>query len=103
MQIVSSGNNLHEMSKPIFCKKKKKIGKKNNKLSSAEYAHRAVKVNDAMNNGTQGYSPNEKIDTDKLLAHSDPNIDQISISWFYEYHLIIKRECTILYILLGYM
>ena len=53
---------------------------KNNKLSSAEYAHRAVKVNDAMNNGTQGYSPNEKIDTDKLLAHSDPNLDQISIS-----------------------
>ena len=23
MQIVSNGNNLHEMSKPIFCEKKK--------------------------------------------------------------------------------
>ena len=31
MQIVSNGNNLHEMSKPVFWKKKKKKKKKERK------------------------------------------------------------------------
>ena len=41
MQIVSIGDNLHEMSKPIFCKK----GKKNViDMSSTEFSQRLVKV-----------------------------------------------------------
>ena len=42
MQIVSNGDNLHEMSIPVFLEKKKKniIN-----LSSAELAPRVVKVN----------------------------------------------------------
>ena len=44
MHIVSLGDNLHEMSKPSFLKKKKK--KKNViNLSSSELAQRVVKVN----------------------------------------------------------
>ena len=31
MYIVSTGHNLHEMSKPIFLKKKQKKNKKNSK------------------------------------------------------------------------
>ena len=42
MQIVSTGDNLHEISKPIFSKKNKKNIVK---LSSAELAQRVVKVN----------------------------------------------------------
>ena len=46
MQIVSTGDNLHEMSYPVFRKKKKKKRKKKKKkekkniinLSSAEFA-----------------------------------------------------------------
>ena len=47
MLIVSNGNNLHEMSKPVFLdrkKKKKKTRKNIANLSSAEYAERVVKV-----------------------------------------------------------
>ena len=33
MQIVSSGDNLHEMSNPIFCEKQAKYSK----MSSAEF------------------------------------------------------------------
>ena len=44
MHIVSLGDNLHEMSKPFFLKKKKR--KKNViNLSSSELAQRVVKVN----------------------------------------------------------
>ena len=42
MQIVSKGDNLHEMSKPAFLKKNKK---NITKLSSTELAQRMVKVN----------------------------------------------------------
>ena len=44
--IVSSGDNLREMSKPVFLdrKKKKKSRKNIANLSSAEYAERVVKV-----------------------------------------------------------
>ena len=50
MQIVSSGDSLHEMSKPILLEKKqnKKKTTKNKtsiNLSSAEFAKRLVKVN----------------------------------------------------------
>ena len=41
MQIVSIGDNLHEMSNAVFRKNKKNI----TKLSSAELAKRVVKVN----------------------------------------------------------
>ena len=41
MQIVSSGNNLHEMSKPVFWEKFKK---NTINLSSTELAHRVIKV-----------------------------------------------------------
>ena len=41
MQIVSSGDNLHDMSKPISGKNKKNIVN----LSSAELAQKVVKVN----------------------------------------------------------
>ena len=44
MQILSNGDNLHEISNPFFSKKKKKKKKKNNNLSSAELAQRVVKV-----------------------------------------------------------
>ena len=40
MQIVSNGDNLHEMSNPVSGKNKKNIIN----LSSAEYAQRVVKV-----------------------------------------------------------
>ena len=40
MQIVSTGDNLHEMSNPVFLEKKKNIIN----LSSAELAKRVVKV-----------------------------------------------------------
>ena len=40
MQIVSNGDNLHEMSNPIFLWK---IRKKIMNLSSAEFAHTVVK------------------------------------------------------------
>ena len=40
VQIVSRGDNLHEISKPIFWKNKKNIIS----LSSAEFAQRVVKV-----------------------------------------------------------
>ena len=43
MQIVSSGDNLHEMSKPIFWKIKNVKGIFN--LSSAEFAQRVVRIN----------------------------------------------------------
>ena len=42
MQIVSWGDNLHEMSKPIFWEKKKK--KNIISLPSAKYAHRMVQA-----------------------------------------------------------
>ena len=42
MQIVSSGDNLHEMTKPIFWKNKEKKNIIN--LSAAEFAQRVVKV-----------------------------------------------------------
>ena len=41
MQIVSSGDNLHEMSKPTSVKNEKNIIS----LSSAEFANRVIKVN----------------------------------------------------------
>ena len=41
MQIVSIGDNLHEMSNPIFWEKKKKII---TNLSSPELAQREVKI-----------------------------------------------------------
>ena len=40
MQIVSNGDNLHEILNPVFWKNKNNIIN----LSSAEYAHRLVKV-----------------------------------------------------------
>ena len=40
MQIVSLGDNLHKMSKPIFCENRKDIIN----LSSAAFAHRVVNV-----------------------------------------------------------
>ena len=40
MQIVSLGDNLHEMLKPIFWDKEKNI----NDLSSAKFVPRAIKV-----------------------------------------------------------
>ena len=42
MQIVSIGDSLHEMSDPVFWEKNKKniIN-----FSSAEFAHRVVKIN----------------------------------------------------------
>ena len=43
MQIVSLGDNLHEMSELIFCEIKKKKNIAN--LSSTELAQRVVKVN----------------------------------------------------------
>ena len=46
MQIVSSGDNLHEISKPIFWKKSENIID----LSSAELALRVVKVKKCYNN-----------------------------------------------------
>ena len=45
MQIVLSGDNLHETSKPIFFSEKKKKKKKNIvNLSTAELTQRVVKV-----------------------------------------------------------
>ena len=41
MQIVASGNNLHEISKPVFSENKKSIIN----LSSAKFAQRVVKIN----------------------------------------------------------
>ena len=43
MQIVSIGNNLHEMSNPVFWENKKTI----TDLSSAELVQRVVQVKDA--------------------------------------------------------
>ena len=42
MQIVPNGDNLHEMSEPVFCEKLEKII---TNLLSAELAKRVVKVN----------------------------------------------------------
>ena len=47
MQIFSNGDNLREMSNPIFWKKRKNIN-----LSSAEFAHRVVKQNEYVCNGS---------------------------------------------------
>ena len=47
MHIVSSGDNLHEMSDPVFWKKKKKKKKKKKYITnfwSAELAQSVVKV-----------------------------------------------------------
>ena len=44
MQIVSNGDNLHEMSNPVFWEK----NTKNINLLSAEFAQRGVKVNQAI-------------------------------------------------------
>ena len=45
MQIVSIGDNLHEVSNLIFSKKKKKNYKwKISRLSSVEFAHNMVSV-----------------------------------------------------------
>ena len=41
MQIVSSGDNLHEMSNPVFLEKKKK---KITNMNSAEFAQRWAMV-----------------------------------------------------------
>ena len=40
MQIVSNGDNLHEMSNPVLCENKKSV----TSLSSADLARRVVKV-----------------------------------------------------------
>ena len=40
MQILSNGDNLHEISNPVFCENKKNIIR----LSSAELTHRVVKT-----------------------------------------------------------
>ena len=45
MQIVSNGDNLHEMSNPVFSGNKKNVSS----LSSAELAQRVVKVNSLPN------------------------------------------------------
>ena len=50
MQIVSTGDNLQEMSKPIFWKKKKKDI---NKLLSAKYAHGVWK---RLNSASKGFN-----------------------------------------------
>ena len=42
MQIVSNGDNLHEMSNPVFLEKK---SENFINLSSAEFAQRMIKVN----------------------------------------------------------
>ena len=52
MQIVSSGDNLHEIFKPIFWKKKKK--EKNVNLSSAEHAHIILIIGSLINMQVQG-------------------------------------------------
>ena len=44
MQIVSSGDNLHEMSNPVFWKKLEKNKKKITNLPSAELAQRVIKT-----------------------------------------------------------
>ena len=49
MQIVSLGDNFHEMSKPISGEKKQKKPKKNKKnitnVSSAEFTHSVLSLN----------------------------------------------------------
>ena len=44
MQIVSNGDNLHEMPNPVFWENKKNIS-----LSFAEFAHRMVKAKPIVN------------------------------------------------------
>ena len=80
MQMVSLGDNLHEMSRPILCEGKKKKERNAVNLSTADCPHRLVNVKQMRTN---------KIQKAFFYIHCDINIRPVMGE------LILKIEVTI--------